>query len=106
MSLSTWHSDDAKWPKPSRFLLVCILILGMFVAAKLKGSFLLQKVAFGAGSKHFAVGCLMGVGAVMAKGGNDTQLLVAMPSLSLNGFAAVASMVVGIYVGLRVIERQ
>lgn len=106
MSLSTWHSDDAKWPESSRFVLVAILILGMFVAAKLTRSFLLRGMRFGSGAKHFAAGCLMGVGAVMAKGGNDTQLLVAMPSLSLNGFVAVASMVVGIYVGLLVIERK
>ncbi|WP_394210975.1 YeeE/YedE thiosulfate transporter family protein [Enterovibrio calviensis] len=106
MSLSIWHSDNEKWPEPTRFMLVTVLILGMFVAAKLTGSFLLRGMAFQSAAKHFAAGCLMGVGAVMAKGGNDTQLLVAMPSLSLNGFAAVASMVVGIYIGLNLLAKR
>ncbi|MEZ8082744.1 YeeE/YedE thiosulfate transporter family protein [Enterovibrio norvegicus] len=105
MSLSVWHGDNEKWPEATRFVLVAILILGMFVAAKLTGSFLLRGIAFRSAAKHLAAGCLMGIGAVMAKGGNDSQLLVAMPSLSLNGFAAVLSMVVGIYIGLKLLER-
>ncbi|WP_164675351.1 hypothetical protein [Vibrio rhodolitus] len=42
--------------------------------------------------------------AVMAQGGNDTQLLVSMPALSPHGFTAVASIVLGIYVGVKVIS--
>lgn len=51
--------------------------------------------------KHLLAGILMGVGAVMAQGGNDTQLLVSMPALSPHGFTAVAIIVLGIYVGVK-----
>ncbi|WP_283130148.1 YeeE/YedE thiosulfate transporter family protein [Enterovibrio norvegicus] len=78
MSLSIWHGDNEKWPEAKRFVLVAVLILGMFVAAKLTGSFLLRGMAFRSVAKHLTAGCLMGGGAMMAKGGNDSQLLVAI----------------------------
>tara|TARA_R110001583_G_scaffold154593_1_gene306285 strand:- start:1231 stop:1395 length:165 start_codon:yes stop_codon:yes gene_type:complete len=44
----------------------------------------------------------MGVGASLAHGGNDTQLLLALPALTPAGFTAILSMVAGIWIGLHV----
>ncbi len=42
----------------------------------------------------------------MAGGGNDTQLLVAMPVLSLAGVFSVLSIIVGIYTGVKLIQSR
>ena len=45
----------------------------------------------------------MGVGAAIASGGNDSQLLLSLPSLSPAGVATVLSMLVGIYTGRKIV---
>ncbi|WP_194435405.1 YeeE/YedE thiosulfate transporter family protein [Vibrio fluminensis] len=103
MSWSIWYEDNSHWPTSERFILIAMLLLGMFVAARVTGSFKLKMPTAVLMVKHLLAGILMGVGAVMAQGGNDTQLLVSMPALSPHGFTAVASIVLGIYVGVKVI---
>lgn len=44
----------------------------------------------------------MGIGAALAKGGNTSQLLLTLPVFSPAGIGAVASMLVGLYLGLRI----
>ena len=52
--------------------------------------------------RHSSAGVLMGIGAALAGGGNDSQLLLALPSLSFAGLATVLSILCGIYAVHRV----
>jgi len=102
VSLSLWHSDWNQWPSIERFILIATLISGMFVAAIQTRSFKLIPSRWGVFLGHLLAGILMGVGAVIACGGNDTQLLLAMPSLSPAGVTSIISMLVGIYLGRKI----
>lgn len=105
ISLSLWHQDESVWPELSRFLLMAALVSGMISATVFARSFDLRGFKILGLIKHLCAGILMGFGAVLAGGGNDTQLLVAMPALSLAGYASVISIIIGIYVGLKVSSR-
>ncbi|WP_082627179.1 YeeE/YedE thiosulfate transporter family protein [Colwellia sp. TT2012] len=50
---------------------------------------------------HFVAGVFMGLGASLSMGGNDSQLLLALPAFSPAGFVAVSAMLVGIAIGLK-----
>jgi hypothetical protein len=50
----------------------------------------------------WVAGTSMGIGAALARGGNDSQLLLTLPVFSPAGITAVASMLVGLYLGLRI----
>nr|WP_192867692.1 YeeE/YedE thiosulfate transporter family protein [Thaumasiovibrio occultus] len=106
MALSVWNGDLGGWPRVERFYLFLCLVLGMAVAAIATKSFHIERVIKLKLLKHFLAGLFMGLGAVMAVGGNDTQLLVALPALSAAGIVTVASMVIGIYLGITIIARQ
>jgi hypothetical protein len=54
---------------------------------------------------HLLAGTLMGIGASLAMGGNDSQLLLALPTFSLAGILAVAGIVVGLFIGLDIRKR-
>jgi uncharacterized protein len=43
---------------------------------------------------------IMGIGASLALGGNDSQLLIALPSFSPAGAVTIFSMVIGIITGM------
>lgn len=47
----------------------------------------------------------MGIGASLALGGNDTQLLLALPTFSPGGVVSVLGMLAGIWIGLFVREK-
>ncbi|AXB30838.1 hypothetical protein DSB67_04295 [Vibrio campbellii] len=81
--------------------LMAALIGGMVIAAIAKKSFEFRPSAIKHYMRHLAAGILMGLGAVMAGGGNDSQLLVALPALSSAGIVAVMSIIAGIFVGVR-----
>ncbi|MDF2152520.1 YeeE/YedE thiosulfate transporter family protein [Vibrio sp. CAU 1672] len=101
MGLSIWNDHDASWPKAERFYLFFCLVLGMVAAAVVTRSFQFELAAVSRLFKHFLAGMLMGIGAVMAGGGNDSQLLVALPALSAAGLVATVSIVIGIYIGVK-----
>jgi len=99
ISLSIWNGTGSAWPSVERFMLIAFLILGMLIAALVTKSF---KFEFGKPKHylgHLGAGSLMGFGAVLASGGNDTQLLVSLPALSPAGAVAVLSIIAGIYFG-------
>ena len=54
---------------------------------------------------QIVAGTFMGIGASLALGGNDTQLLLALPALSPAGMVTVLGMLVGIWSGLFVREK-
>ncbi|WP_261314571.1 YeeE/YedE family protein [Vibrio hangzhouensis] len=97
MGLSLWNGQEESWPRVERFYLFAFLVIGMVVAALVTSSFKFESTSVPQVGKHFAAGIMMGIGAVMAGGGNDTQLLVSLPSLSLAGLVTTFSIVVGIW---------
>ena len=97
LSLSGLDRGSPNWPSADRFLLFFGLIGGMIAAAVLTRSFSFQIPTMTDVLRHLSAGILMGIGAAIAGGGNDYQLLLALPSLSLTGLATVLSILCGIY---------
>jgi hypothetical protein len=104
MSYSYWLNQSALWPPNSRFILISFLILGMLLAALRAKTFKLIIDKWQVCFKHLLAGICMGVGAALANGGNDSQLLLALPGLSLAGFVSVFFMLIGIFVGVKCIK--
>ncbi|XAW90345.1 YeeE/YedE thiosulfate transporter family protein [Vibrio sp. CDRSL-10 TSBA] len=102
ISVSIWLNDESSWPELPRFYLIAALLAGMISASVVGKTFDLRGFRFSGLVRHSCAGILMGCGAVIANGGNDTQLLVAMPALSLAGYTAVFSIILGIYIGLKI----
>ncbi|MDO9315687.1 MAG: YeeE/YedE thiosulfate transporter family protein [Burkholderiaceae bacterium] len=83
---SAWHGA-----------LLLALIVGMGASALQRHSIRWRRPAsVGAWLRHAAGGALMGAGAAMVPGGNDTLLLNNLPTLTLQAIAAYAAMLAGI----------
>jgi hypothetical protein len=100
--LTAGHPD---WPTLPRYGMFVALIVGMALAAWWTKRFDLKIAKWPVWSLHLMSGILMGVGASLAMGGNDSQLLTTLPAFSPAGFLAVACMLMGILFGL-VIRRR
>lgn len=86
-------------PPPSRWhgLLVLGLLGGMAVSARQRGSFRWRRPATaGHWLRHAGGGALMGTGAAMVPGGNDTLLLGGLPTMTLAALCAYLAMLLGI----------
>lgn len=90
-------------PQPATFhaLLVMALVGGMAASAWQRGSVRWRRPG-GAlpWARHAVGGALMGLGAAMLPGGNDTLLLAALPQLTTTAAMAYASLLLGIATGL------
>lgn len=104
ISKSLWNNDSAQWPSTERFILIAGLIGGMVAAALHTRSFKLSLSTWKGYLKHLSAGILMGIGAVTASGGNDSQLLLALPSCSPAGVTTVIFILLGIYLGRRIVN--
>ncbi len=83
---SAWHG-----------ILVLGLLAGMLVSALERGSLAWRQPQRLTGwARHAGGGALMGLGAALVPGGNDTLLLGGLPSLAPAAVAAYVSMVLGI----------
>lgn len=96
------HNNQQAWPSLERYMLFIALLAGMFLAAWRTKKFELQGISLKAIVTHLVAGSLMGLGAAVALGGNDSQLLISLPSFSPAGFVSVLGMLVGIRLGLLV----
>ena len=92
-------------PSTSRYAIFASLITGMAIAAWRTNRFKLALPNVKQNTLHLVAGVFMGLGASLAMGGNDSQLLLALPAFSPAGFVAVSSMLVGIWGGLLIRER-
>ena len=90
-SLSLYQNDLSLWPSHHRFALILALITGMAIAAVKTRSFQYTKTSLKNTTQHLLAGLLMGLGAVIASGGNDTQLLLALHALSPAGVVVIIS---------------
>ncbi len=95
----TLHNETGRWPTNDRFVILIALLSGMFIAAWLSHHFVLKAIHFSDLMIHLVAGTAMGIGAAMSLGGNDTQLLIAMPGFSPGGVVAVIFILLGIYIG-------
>lgn len=97
---ATLHKQASAWPSNERYLLLLAMVFGMLVAAWIGHRFKLQRVTLKLILLHLMAGTAMGAGASMALGGNDLQLLLALPAASPAALVTVASMLLGIYIGM------
>jgi hypothetical protein len=105
LSAAALHGDSARWPTVQRYSLLLALIGGMVLAAWRTNRFDFKSVRWTVWLIHLVAGTLMGLGASLAMGGNDSQLLLALPAFSPAGFLAVTCMLLGIVLGLKIDQR-
>ncbi|MEH6472961.1 MAG: YeeE/YedE thiosulfate transporter family protein [Halopseudomonas sp.] len=105
VSAAALHGENSRWPPPPRYYLLLALIGGMVLAAWHTKRFDFKTGHWTAWSIHLVAGTLMGLGASLAMGGNDSQLLLALPAFSPAGFLAVTCMLLGIVLGIKIHQR-
>jgi hypothetical protein len=87
--------------------LVAALLGGMVLSGLQRRSFNLQVPVFATTYlRHGAAGLLMGVGASLIPGGNDTLLLSSLPALTASAAVAYVSMLAGISLGLLALQEK
>jgi len=99
LSSALTSGSEKNWPEIEQYLLFIALLLGMFLAAWRTNKFLFVPLNLKRWVEHLFAGTLMGIGASLAVGGNDSQLLLALPAFSPAGFGAVLGMLAGIWGG-------
>lgn len=97
-------STETNWPRIEKYFLFLGLLLGMFLAAWRTKKFKFVKFSFNQCWFHCFAGTLMGLGASLALGGNDSQLLLALPALSPAGLLSTVGILFGIWLVLRLKE--
>lgn len=83
-----------------RAMLALALFAGAFAGAASGGAYRFRPPAIADAARHFGGGVLMGAGAAMIPGGNDSLVLVGLPLLQPTAAAAYIAMVSAIAVGL------
>lgn len=96
---------DMPWPTLVRVLISAMILAGMAVAAVERLPWSRYEHSAGRWVKHILAGVVMGIGAALALGGNDFQLLIGLPAGSPAAVVAVASIVAGIWLGLSIDQR-
>ncbi|WP_283711066.1 YeeE/YedE thiosulfate transporter family protein [Pseudoalteromonas prydzensis] len=87
----------SSWPTLSEHLIIVLLLTGMSFGNKHSFIAITTKQFI----YHCSAGILMGIGASLALGGNDAQVLFAMPALSSGGVLACLGMIGGIMLALK-----
>ncbi|MEW6996914.1 YeeE/YedE thiosulfate transporter family protein [Colwelliaceae bacterium BS250] len=98
-------SEMSEFPSVRRLLLFTFLLMGMFISAIHKKSFKLVIPTMKSIIVHTIGGVFMGVGAALALGGNDSQLLVSLPTLSPASIVSVLCIILGIRAGQLALKR-
>ncbi|TRX56683.1 YeeE/YedE thiosulfate transporter family protein [Thalassomonas sp. M1454] len=95
-------NEQTSFPSIERYILFLSLISGMFIAAWRTKRFQYESVDIKGIAIHLSAGTFMRLGAAIALGGNDTQLLVFLPTMSLASILTMVSMLVGIRIGIAI----
>ncbi|MGF1723578.1 YeeE/YedE thiosulfate transporter family protein [Photobacterium nomapromontoriensis] len=95
-----FHQQHVSWPSLQRYLIIAGLVIGMSYGAKQKMGFKHYKFRLKQLVTHLCAGIIMGLGASLALGGNDSQLLIALPAFSPGGAVSVLFIIIGIATGL------
>lgn len=83
-----------------RVAVFIMLLAGMFCYTLHRRTFRYQRLDLKTAGKHWLAGVLMGIGASMMLGGNDSQILLVFPTLTWVGAVPLVSIVLGILVGV------
>ncbi|MCJ8321282.1 MAG: YeeE/YedE family protein [Colwellia sp.] len=105
LSSALIDNKTKNWPSLEQYFLFIALLLGMFLAAWRTNKFMFVASNIKHWAGHLVAGTFMGIGASIAIGGNDSQLLLALPAFSPGGIVAVIGMLAGIWVGLFVRDK-
>ena len=92
-------------PMPIQFALFAAFFAGMLLSAIQRKSFRLRWRPTASIWPRLGGGTLMGVGAAMVPGGNDTLLLTGLPALSGWALGAYVAVVIGVATGLALLRR-
>lgn len=103
--LAVLTNNPQMLPTIDRIAILLAMLLGMSIGAWRYGRFRLRGATRIGAVRHFLSGLLMGVGAAICLGGNDFQLLLALPAQSHGGLLAIAGMLIGIRLWLYVDQR-
>jgi len=102
--LHAWSGGQA--PAITHSTLVVALLVGMVISAAQRGSVAWRRPPNAASwLRHIGGGALMGAGAAMVPGGNDTLLLNALPTLALPAIGTYLAMLGGITTVLWLMRR-
>lgn len=96
VGLAMVHADAARLPAIERIVILGTMMLGMAAGAWRYGRFNPVLPSASSVGRHLPAGILMGLGSALALGGNDFQILLGLPSLSLAALMATAGMLVGV----------
>lgn len=88
------------WPWPIHWTLFCAMLAGMVLSTWQRRSFRIDWRPSLGWLRNLWGGTLMGVGAVLIPGGNDTLVLHGIPSFSIHAMPAYLAMLAGILVTL------
>lgn len=105
VALSATHADKTRLPIPERILILATMLLGMFAGAWKYGRFHWAWPTILAARRHFPAGLFMGAGSALALGGNDFQILLGLPGLSIAALTATVGMLLGIGVTMTLKRR-
>jgi uncharacterized membrane protein YedE/YeeE len=92
-------------PKAWQALMLLALLAGMTASAIQRRSFTVRTPTAVQATRHAAAGWLMGVGAALIPGGNDTLLLASLPTLSAQAGAVYLALLAGIAIALWAVRR-
>ena len=95
---SLWHLNEQ--PGTINLLFFGAMLGGMILSAWQRGSLKLRMRWIKTWPRHLVGGALMGAGAVLIPGGNDTLVLKSLPGLSPHAIPAFAALLCGICVSL------
>lgn len=94
-----WSMDESALTV-QRLAVFGMLMLGMLVYTLHRQTFRYQRLEKSAVGRHLLAGVLMGIGASMMLGGNDSQILLVFPTMTWIGVVPLAAIVSGILLGI------
>ena len=102
---AAWYGEGSA-PTPFHGALFLALLGGMVASSRQRGSLALRWEGAGAGLRRFSAGLMMGVGAAVIPGGNDTLILAAIPTLSPWALGAYLALLGGVASALLAMRRM
>ncbi|MBV6826313.1 YeeE/YedE thiosulfate transporter family protein [Pseudomonas sp. PD9R] len=96
-----WASGDSPLTR-QRVAVFVMLLVGMLSYTLHRQTFRFQRFVWAIAGRHLLAGVLMGIGASMMLGGNDSQILLVFPTMTWVGAVPLAAIVMGILAGIGV----
>ncbi|MHC8390108.1 YeeE/YedE thiosulfate transporter family protein [Pseudomonas sp. MDT2-39-1] len=101
LSQMFWASGDSSLTS-QRVAVFVMLLVGMLSHTLHRRTFNYQRFEWRVAGEHLLAGVLMGIGASMMLGGNDSQILLVFPTMTWVGAVPLGAIVLGMLVGIGV----